>query len=51
MQFMFLLCLKDAIVQKLLIYFTSYASIQISELFQNVLWIDTLDFITGKNVT
>jgi len=33
----FLLGFKDTILQKLLIYFSLYVSIEISEIFQNVL--------------
>lgn len=33
-----------------MINFTLYVSLQTSELFQNILWRDTLDLITGKNV-
>lgn len=33
-----------------MINFTLYVSIQTSELFQNILWRDPLDFTTGKNV-
>lgn len=33
-----------------MIIFILYVSIQTSELFQNILWSDTLDLTTGKNV-